>query len=94
MKYLKNISNFGKKFLIKENKQQAESILSKLGLDVDNSDYKEIRSLVGSNTNYLGLFTKFFFTQNASIIDLDKIIVFLRSDDSKKLNENPLKYDF
>ena len=94
MKYLKNISNFGKKFLIKENKQQAESILSKLGLDVDNSDYKEIRSLVGSNANYLGLFTKFFFTQNASIIDLDKIIVFLRSDDSKKLNENPLKYDF
>ena len=94
MKYLKNISNFGKKFLIKENKQQAESILSKLGLDFDNSDYKEIRDLVGNNNNYLGLFTKFFFTQNASIIDLEKIITFLRSEDVKKLNENPLKYDF
>lgn len=94
MKYLKNISNFNKKFLIKENKQQAESILSKLGLDVTNSDYKEIRELVGNNTNYLGLFTKFFFQQKASMDDLDKLIEFLKSDDAKKLNKNPLKYDF
>lgn len=94
MKYLKNKSNFNKKYFLVENKQQSEAILSKLGIGLDNSDYKEIKKMVSGNINYLGLFTKFFFNQNASLTDLDKIITFLKSDDAKKLNKNPLQYEF
>ena len=94
MKYLKRISNFNKTPLIKENKQQALSILDKKGLDANNEDFRELKRIVGNNANYLGLFTSFYFEQGASFDDLDKLIEFLRSDDSKKLNKNPLSYKF
>ena len=94
MKYLKKVSDFNKKSLIKENKQQALSILDKKGLDSNDVNFKEIKRIVNNNTSYLGLFTSFFFEQGASFDDLDKMIGFLRSDDSKKLNKNPLSYNF
>jgi hypothetical protein len=91
---MKPFEKFGKKLFLNENKQQSESILKKAGKEKDDPDYKEIKRLVGSNNNYLGLFTKFFYQEDATLTDLDKIINFLRSDDSKKLNKNPLTYGF
>lgn len=88
------IRKLSQSFLLKENKQQALTILSEKGLDPNNDNFKEIKRIVGSNTSYLGLFTSFFFEQSASLNDLDKLISFLRSDDSKKLNKNPLSYRF
>lgn len=91
MKFLRKYQNFGK-FSLNENVKQSLSILSKLGKDRKDPEYSQVIEVVGDNKSYLGLFTDYYFNQGVGLTDLEILISFLRSDDSKSLPKNTLEY--
>jgi len=89
MKILKYFKEFQK---INENVQVAKKILTSKGLNEDNPEYKKILKLLKNNRNYIGQFTDFHFNQNISINDLNNLLNFIKSPDSKKLPKPPIEY--
>lgn len=79
-------------FIINENQQQSLKILRDLNINDTDPPYKLIKFLLRNNTSYLGLFTSFYYEQNVSYDDLEKLFDFLKSNLSNKLPKNPLKY--
>lgn len=75
-----------------ENMQMAKKILKDNKKPENDGSFLAIKNIVGNNTSYLGLFTKYYYEQNVSIDDLQELINFLR-DYASRLPQNVLKYD-
>lgn len=96
MRFIKNLSNFiGAVIPLLENKDQALSILKKMGLDIQNVEYLEIKNEVDkvfkNNLNYLGLMTKYRFEQEISVQEIKDLMPWLK-DNGNRLSKNPLTY--
>lgn len=89
MKYLKKYSDF-----ITENKQQAASVLKKVDRTKDDPNFKKIKENLlkhFNSINYLGLMTKYFFTQGVSMDEIIDLMKWLK-EHSKLLSKSTLKY--
>ena len=80
--------------LILENKDQAYKILYQKNVPEDNPDFIRLKDEVEKlfkNLNYLGLMTKYVFTQDVSIQEIIDLLPWLRYN-GNRLPKNPLQY--
>lgn len=79
-----------KYLILKENIDQARKILKDVHKDINDSNFIEIRDLLGKNQGYLGLFTKLHFKYEQTIEDL-KHFKNLIDDNKDLLRRLPIK---
>ena len=95
MRFIKKYNNFK---LILENKEQALSILRKKNISKKDKNFLEISELLEdkfNNLNFLGLLTKYRFTQGTSQDEIKDLIKWLHDNKGAKLLKKPLmQYKF
>jgi hypothetical protein len=96
MKFIRNRKDFlnFKNNLILENKDQAISILKKIGIDENNESYLYLKKNVEKifkSFNYLGLMVSYHFTQEIPLQELKDLMPWLK-ENSSRLKNNPLEY--